>query len=41
MFTAIGWIRKNMRLIGNPALAAALAEGYQVIPLFIVDPNSL
>lgn len=36
--TAIWWIRRDLRLHDNPALAAALAAGRRLIPLFIFDP---
>lgn len=35
--TAIWWIRRDLRLEDNQALAAAMAEGRAVIPLFIID----
>ncbi|NPV77762.1 MAG: deoxyribodipyrimidine photo-lyase [Anaerolineae bacterium] len=41
MATAIWWIRRDLRLGDNPTLAAALSEGYSVIPLFILDPRLL
>ena len=37
MNTAIWWIRRDMRLADNGALASAAAEG-RVVPLFVVDP---
>ncbi|MFO7661171.1 MAG: deoxyribodipyrimidine photo-lyase [Chloroflexota bacterium] len=36
--TAIWWIRRDLRLIDNQALSAALAQARRVIPLFIFDP---
>ena len=33
----IWWIRRDLRLGDNPALAAALAESETVIPLFVLD----
>ncbi|MBM3121611.1 MAG: deoxyribodipyrimidine photo-lyase, partial [Chloroflexi bacterium] len=36
--TAIWWIRRDLRLADNPALAAALAAGDQVVPAFVLDP---
>jgi deoxyribodipyrimidine photo-lyase len=36
--TAVWWIRRDLRLADNQALAAALNAAEQVIPLFIVDP---
>lgn len=38
MQTAVWWIRRDLRLTDNQALAAALVAANQVIPLFIVDP---
>ncbi len=35
------WIRRDLRLGDNPALALALAQATTVIPLFILDPNIL
>ena len=37
----IWWIRRDVRLHDNPALAAAMARGGSVIPLFILDPGVL
>ena len=37
MTTAVWWIRRDMRLADNGALASAAAEG-RVVPLFVVDP---
>lgn len=34
----IVWLRKDLRLADNPALAEACARGGPVIPLFILDP---
>ena len=31
------WFRRDLRLAGNPALAAALRECHEVIPLFVFD----
>lgn len=39
--TAIWWIRRDLRLTDNQALAAALDHATQVIPLFILDPALL
>ena len=36
---SIWWIRRDVRLADNPALAAALLHGNGVIPLFIIDPS--
>ncbi|MCB0120546.1 MAG: deoxyribodipyrimidine photo-lyase, partial [Anaerolineales bacterium] len=38
MKTAVWWIRRDLRLTDNQALAAAMDAADQVIPLFIVDP---
>ncbi len=38
MTTAIWWIRRDLRLHDNEALAAALERADSVIPLFILDP---
>jgi deoxyribodipyrimidine photo-lyase len=39
MTTNIWWIRRDLRLFDNPALAAALEAADAVIPLFILDPT--
>lgn len=39
MSTAIWWIRRDLRLHDNQALAAALAHGGPILPVFIVDPR--
>jgi deoxyribodipyrimidine photo-lyase len=39
MITAIWWIRRDLRLIDNQALIAALEHSQTVIPLFIIDPK--
>lgn len=36
--TAIWWIRRDLRLRDNEALAAALRQATRVIPVFILDP---
>ena len=41
MQTAIWWIRRDVRLVDNQALAAALDQARQVIPVFIIDPRLL
>lgn len=41
MRTAIWWIRRDLRLVDNQALDAALADAEQVIPLFVLDPTLL
>ena len=38
MQTAIWWIRRDLRLADNPALAAALSHAGRVIPVFVLDP---
>ena len=34
---AIVWFRQDLRLADNPALSAALADGYTILPLYILD----
>ena len=41
MKTAIWWIRRDLRLSDNQALAAALEQADAVIPVFILDPELL
>jgi deoxyribodipyrimidine photo-lyase len=41
MHTAIWWIRRDLRLTDNQALAAALALAERVIPVFVLDPKLL
>lgn len=36
---ALWWIRRDLRLIDNAALSAALAEGYSILPVFVLDPH--
>lgn len=38
MTPSIWWIRRDVRLSDNPALAAARARGVAVLPVFIEDP---
>ena len=38
MSTALWWIRRDLRLSDNQALAAALAAADQVVPIFVLDP---
>ena len=38
MSTAVWWIRRDLRLTDNQALASALAHADQVIPVFVLDP---
>jgi deoxyribodipyrimidine photo-lyase len=39
--TALWWLRRDLRLTDNQALAAALARADQVIPVFVLDPTLL
>ena len=39
MKTSIWWVRRDQRLADNQALAAALAQAEQVIPVFVLDPT--
>ncbi|MGQ9787624.1 MAG: deoxyribodipyrimidine photo-lyase, partial [Anaerolineae bacterium] len=41
MRTAIWWLRRDLRLSDNQALAAALADADAVLPVFILDPALL
>lgn len=41
MNTAIWWIRRDLRLNDNQALASALRQAAAVIPVFILDPRLL
>jgi deoxyribodipyrimidine photo-lyase len=41
METAIWWIRRDLRLSDNRALALAVKQAKRVIPLFILDPKLL
>jgi len=38
--TAIVWFRQDLRLKDNPALIHAVEEGYQIIPLYILDSDN-
>ena len=38
MTTALVWFRRDLRLADNPALAHALAEHEQVIPVYVLTP---
>jgi len=38
MSSAVWWIRRDLRLTDNQALASALALAEQVTPVFILDP---
>ncbi len=39
MKTVIWWIRRDLRLDDNQALAAAMAQAEVIVPLFILDPK--
>lgn len=41
MATAVLWLRRDLRLSDNPALAAALAEGDRLVPCFCLDRRLL
>ncbi len=41
MTTAIWWIRRDLRLADNQALAAALAHADRLVPVFVLDPALL
>ena len=41
MKIAIWWIRRDLRMSDNQALAAALHQAEVVIPVFILDPKLL
>ena len=34
------WFRRDLRLADHPMLAAAVATGHPLIPLFILDPET-
>lgn len=38
--TALLWFRQDLRLTDNPALIHALQQGYQIIPVFILDDDN-
>ncbi|MCO5211354.1 MAG: DNA photolyase family protein [Caldilinea sp.] len=38
---AIWWVRRDLRLVDNQALTAALYQGGAVLPVFVVDPALL
>jgi deoxyribodipyrimidine photo-lyase len=38
--TAIVWLRRDLRLADQPALAAAIASGQPVIPIYILDDET-
>jgi deoxyribodipyrimidine photo-lyase len=39
MSTALWWIRRDLRLADNQALASALAAADQIVPVFVIDPK--
>jgi deoxyribodipyrimidine photo-lyase len=39
MSTAIWWLRRDLRLADNPALQAALDEGFAVLPVYVHAPG--
>lgn len=39
--TVLWWLRRDLRLADNDALAAALAGGRRVVPVFVLDPALL
>jgi deoxyribodipyrimidine photo-lyase len=41
MSTTIWWLRRDLRLADNRALAGALEGGEQVVPVFVLDPALL
>lgn len=41
MSTAIWWVRRDLRLSDNQALAGALAAAERVVPVFVLDPGLL
>lgn len=41
MTRAVMWFRRDLRLTDNPALAAALSDHADVVPLFVLDPTLL
>src|SRR5262245_4099330 len=41
MRPTIWWIRRDLRLHDNPALARALAAGGPIVPVFVRDPALL
>jgi deoxyribodipyrimidine photo-lyase len=41
MRTALWWLRRDLRLMDNQALSAALAHADRVIPVFVLDPTLL
>lgn len=44
MQNAIVWFKKDLRVIDNPALSAAIKSGFKIIPIYIIDeisPNAI
>lgn len=41
MRTIVVWFRRDLRLSDHPALAAAVAEGARIVPLFVFSPYLL
>ena len=39
MSRSIMWFRRDLRLIDNPALLAAIQAGEEIVPVFILDPK--
>jgi len=39
MSRSIMWFRRDLRLIDNPALLAAIEAGEEIVPIFILDPK--
>jgi deoxyribodipyrimidine photo-lyase len=39
MSRSIMWFRRDLRLIDNPALLAAIEAGDEIVPVFILDPQ--
>ena len=38
MSSVIWWMRRDLRLTDNQALASAMESGSKVLPVFIIDP---
>jgi len=39
MSRSIMWFRRDLRLIDNPALLAAIEAGEEIVPVFVLDPK--
>ncbi|CAB5240272.1 unannotated protein [freshwater metagenome] len=39
MARSIMWFRRDLRIADNPALLAAIDEGEEIVPVFILDPS--